>query len=478
MASKGYPVPPELPEDSSCLIVFYPKDVGRFFSRALAGQLTRLASTWVWDAEIEYQQQIAYLWAAHNQRTLEAWETLDCELAEWVESGEDMNINVTTSGGGGGGCGCGCGCAQSDNPLNLDNPELPEGTPTIPEDTATETDHSMTAGGLCDLATYLAASYANVFVTWNNNFEVVGSGVTAIINFIQGKMFDGQAPSILTFPAILLANLSAILTTGILASITQRASDAAQQIQDDLICAVAGSDSPVQAKQNFNSVVASTKAIYGTSAYFFLWLVAQFWKWDEVLTPGVITIPAQFVGSTCDCGVNPPADIAGYEWRKAALIQPVQTSPYTSSLVVGNSGYEYQATIPTSATNWDTQVKAIKPLLNAGESIVGFTLMIKDSYTDGGINDPATGHPRLTGLVTSWEGSTPWRNLIVSTGSGGIHQTALSAAAAFDQVDGVSSGTASAERTMTHYARIGVGGSPPGNLGITVSEVYYAVLLP
>lgn len=477
MASKGYPVPPTLPEETGCLLVFYPKDEGHFFSRALAGQITRMAHYWLWDTETEYAHEIGYLWAKHNFRTLQAWESLDCELAEIIESGEDMNINVNFPNQGGS-CGCCCGGGQVSNPLNLDDPSLPEGSPTVPLSTPSSAQHEMTVSELCDLATYLATGYVSVFVNWNNNFEIIGTSITAIIQFIQGKLFDGAAPSVLTFPSILLSNLSALLTTSILAGVTQKASDAAQDIKDDLICAITTSTSAASAKKNWESVVASVKDTYGTTTYAFLWLVSQLWNWEEVLTPDVITVPSNYLGSVCDCGLNPPASVSGYQWRKAALLQDVQASPYTTSKVITDTGYSYQASIPTAATNWDTMIKAIKPALSPGETIVGFTLQIKESVTGGGINDPATGHVRLTGTVTAWEGATPWRNLIVSSGDGGVHVTALSAAAAFDQVDSVSSGTASQERTLTHYARVGTGQTPPGPLTLEVGEIYYAVKLP
>jgi hypothetical protein len=201
--------------------------------------------------------------------------------------------------------------------------------------------------------------------------------------------------------------------------------------------------------------------------------------WNVVFNPGSITIAPSLVGSSCEgCSLStPPEAVTGYEWRRAELLKDVQASDYTLTKLIGSTGYRYTASITTAATNWDTQIKAVKPALAPGESIKGFTAMVIESETSAGINDPGNGHVRLTGLHTAYDLAAPHRVLIVNNGDGGVHIAALSPAAAFDEINEVSSANAALERTFIHYARIGVGGTPPGDISFAAAEIYYAVKL-
>jgi hypothetical protein len=378
-----------------------------------------------------------------------------------------MNVNVN--------CGCGCGCGsggipQSDLPNQVSN--LP-----IPPTPSNEAPITPIDSWKCDAANQVWSDWYALFTNFQASVLAGDATVAALI------AIAGALAVITGGLSVLLAILAGVAGASA-ATVLGWVRDWLEEHKPGLICAMITASTPAQAHNNVIAYIsANADSPLGTFPGYFiqnqLTAVANDTDWNVVFNPGSITIAPSLVGSSCEgCSLStPPEAITGYEWRRAELLQDVQASDYTLTKLIGSTGYRYTASIPTASTNWDTMVKAVKPALAVGESIVGFTMMIIESDTNGGINDPTTTHVRVTGTVTAYEGAAPYRDLVVSSGDGGVHVTALTPAAAFDNIDSVSSGTAAQERTLTHYARVGVGQTPPGGLTLAIAEIYYAVKL-
>ena len=384
-----------------------------------------------------------------------------------IEGLNNMNVNISN-------CGCSCGCSggipQGDLPnqvTNLPIPPIPSSeAPTTPIDS-----------WKCDAASQLWDDWYALFTNFQASV-IAGDATVAALIAIAGAL------AIITGGLSVLLAILAGVAGATASTVLGWVRDWLEAHRDGIICAIFAANTPAQA---YNNVVAyisdnADNPLGSLQGYFIqnqLTAVAGDTNWNAIFTPGSIAINPSLVGSDCSsCALStPPETVAGYEWRRAELLQDVQASAYTLTKVIGSTGYRYTAQITAAATNWDTMIKAVKPALAVGESVVGFTMMVTESFTDGGINDPGNGHVRITGLVTAYDGAAPYRNLIVNNGDGGVHQAALTPAAAWDFIDSVSSSVAAQERTLIHYARVGTGQTPPGNITFTVAEIYYAVKL-
>jgi hypothetical protein len=384
-----------------------------------------------------------------------------------IEGLNNMNVNISNCGCG---CGCGGGIPQEDLPnqvTNLPIPPVPSSdAPTTPIDS-----------WKCDSANQVWSDWYELFTSFQASV-IAGDATIAALIAIAGAL------------AVITGGLSVLLA--ILAGAAGAAAattigwvrDWLEANKDGIICAIVSASTPAQASANALAYIsANASTPLGVTVGFFvknqLTAVAGDTDWNVVFNPGSITISPSLVGSSCEgCSLStPPEAVAGYEWRRAEILQDVQASAYTLTKLIGSTGYRYTAQITAAATDWDTQIKCVKPTLASGESVVGFTYMVIESDTSVAINDPGNGHVRVTGQVTAFDGAPPYRDLIVSSGDGGVHITALTPAASFDNIDSVSSGVAAQERTLIHYARIGVGGTPPGDLSLAIAEIYYAVKL-
>lgn len=477
---KGYLLPDNpQPEGLRCLKIWIPDDPTGYYLSAMSGAFSDMARWTQWEKDGTNRASLAaQTWKDAVDYTYEnGW--LDCdmdcceELSDRLTNIEsllqeltNMNINVNC------GCGCGCNCGGSQNqpPLNAPYP-----IPPLPSSDSPETPIN---GWKCDAANQLYSDWYTLFNELHSQL-ILGDATVAALIIIAGGLAVITAGL-----TVLLAVLAAAAGAGAVLSVAW-VRDWLEHHKDDIICTIMSSSSPAQAYNNMMAFIEANEDIpLGNAAGFFvrnqLVPVVQNTDWNLIFTPGSMEIASSNVASDCSsCGLSiPPASVEGYEWRRALSLQEVQASPHTTTKVIGATDYTYGATIPTAGTNWDTQIRCVLPTLNAGETIVGFTILINESETSGGINDPATGHVRITGLQAAYEGPAPFRVLVVSTDGGGVHQTALEAAASFDQVSGVSGSTADNERTLVHYSRVGVGETPPGNLSLTVAEIYYAVLLP
>lgn len=480
----GYRIPVNVqPEDMICLRIFIPND--QIYLEAMSGAFSDMGRWLNWEKDGTNRASLAAaVWKEAIDYTYEnGWlncgDNMDCcgEIIERLtnielslQGLENMNINVNT------GCGCGCGCGSGSGIPQSQLPQQTEGYP-LPPTPSNIAPSTPIDSWKCDAANQVVNDWIALYV--NFKASVIGGDATiAAIISIAGAL------------AVLTGGLTVGLT--ILAGIAGAAAitvlDWVQEWLEEhrpaLVCAIVAGSTPAESYANVVAYIGTNKNTpLGATAGFFVQnqvtAVAQDTDWNLVFNPGSMTIDPSLVGSDCSgCSLSsPPAEVSGYEWRRSEVLQDVQASAYTLTKLIGSTGYRYTASITAAATNWDTMIKAVKPALAAGETIVGFTLMVTESATDGGINDPATEHVRLTGLVNAYEGAPTHRVLIVSTGDGGVHQTALTPAATFDEISPVSSSTAAQERTLTHYARVGVGQTPPGNIVFSVAEIYYAVKL-
>jgi hypothetical protein len=309
MAGQGYPVPATLPQETGCLIVFYPKDEGHFFSQALAGQLTQLNSYWVWDTDISQAHDIGLLWAEHNLRTMLAWENMDCELAEIIEGDNELNVNVNLSGG----CGCGCGCGSNCNgnqqgqPFGINPLDPPvTGIPPVPSsEEVTEID-----AWKCDAANQLWAD-------WYTFFQEVGivggagiAGVTALAQI-------AVAFTILTAGVGFLLLLIAGLAVSVAGGITGLTRDWMELHKDGLICAIVSATSPAQARANVLAYIEAHKTDpHGSFAGYWIGQVmggiTGDTNWNLIFTEDSFPIASGNVGSDCAaCEPSPLVDFLG-----------------------------------------------------------------------------------------------------------------------------------------------------------------------
>jgi hypothetical protein len=407
---------------------------------------------------------------------LNCGETMDCcqeildrltQIELGIEGLNNMNVNISN-------CGCGCGCSggipQGDLPnqvTNLPIPPIPSNeAPTTPIDS-----------WKCDAANQLWDDWYALFTNFQASV-IAGDATVAALIAIAGAL------AVITGGLSVLLAILAGVAGATASTVLGWVRDWLEAHRDGIICAIFAASTPAQA---YNNVVAyisdnADNPLGALPGYFIqnqLVAVAGDTNWNAIFTPGSIAINPSLVGSDCSgCALStPPETVAGYEWRRAELLQDVESSPYTLTKLIGSTGYRYTASVPTADSTWDTQIKAVKPALSAGESIKGFTAMIIESETSAGINDPGNGHVRLTGLQTAYDLAAPHRVLIVNNGDGGVHIAALSPAAAFDEINEVSSANAALERTFIHYARVGIGGTPPGDISFAAAEIYYAVKL-
>lgn len=275
--AKGYPSPDEMPEETGCIIVFYPKDINGLFGQALAGQISRLTSYWTWDADADTRREISYLWAAHNLRTFDTWDKMDCELAALVEREEDVNVNVSL---GGGGCGCGCGCGSSGGgdvlQLPLDNlSELP------PESGSTHDTGEGKLGGnyQCAMAWAYADGFEQIFYRGKNFFAAVTITAALVESLTAGVTIFQRIILILEHSLFmsLLVSWLVILKTALG---FDNGFDAAQDYHDQFVCAIAGATTPHEARMNTASVIAAIKADYGLTVYMIFYFYFAMTDWN------------------------------------------------------------------------------------------------------------------------------------------------------------------------------------------------------
>jgi hypothetical protein len=468
------------PETLLCLKVYIPND--QLYLEAFSGAFNDFGRWTQWERDGTNRASLAAtIWKdaidfTYANAWLDCGDNMDCcdelidrltsiELA--IEGLNNMNVNVN--------CGCGCGCGsggipQSDLPNQVSNLPIPptpsNEAPTTPIDS-----------WKCDAANQVWSDWYALFTNFQASVLAGDATIAALI------AIAGALAVITGGLSVLLAILAGVAGASA-ATVLGWVRDWLEEHKPGLICAMITASTPAQASSNVIAyIAANADSPLGTFPGYFiqnqLTAVANDTDWNVVFNPGSITIAPSLVGSSCEgCSLStPPEAVTGYEWRRAELLQDVQASDYTLTKLIGSTGYRYTASITTAATNWDTQIKAVKPALAPGESIKGFTAMVIESETSAGINDPGNGHVRLTGLHTAYDLAAPHRVLIVNNGDGGVHIAALSPAAAFDEINEVSSANAALERTFIHYARIGVGGTPPGDISFAAAEIYYAVKL-
>jgi hypothetical protein len=468
------------PDTLLCLKVYIPND--QLYLEAFSGAFNDFGRWTQWQRDGTNGASLAAtIWKdAIDYTFANAWlncgETMDCcqeildrltQIELGIQGLNNMNINVSSCG-----CGCGCGGGISQGDLPTQTTDLP--IPPIPSSDAPTTPID---SWKCDAANQVWSDWYELFTSFQASV-IAGDATIAALIAIAGAL------SVITGGLSVLLAILAGAAGAAAATTIGWVRDWLEANQDGIVCAIVSASTPAQASANALAYIsANASTPLGVTVGFFvknqLTAVASDTDWNVVFNPGSITISPSLVGSDCSgCSLStPPEAVAGYEWRRAELLQDVQASAYTLTKLIGSTGYRYTAQITAAATNWDTMIKAVKPTLAPGESVVGFTMMVTESFTDGGINDPGNGHVRITGLVTAYDGAPPYRNLIVSSGDGGVHQTALTPAAPWDLLDSVSSSVAAQERTLIHYARVGTGEIPPGNITFAVAEVYYAVKL-
>lgn len=150
----------------------------------------------------------------------------------------------------------------------------------------------------CSLAHFLADMWVNNFVDIKNYWAGIAVGITTVTTWLQEKFPEG---AIIPFVAMILTSLAVALETALLANLADNMADAAQSQHDAIICAVYSANSPAEAKANFESVIADSRAQYGKTTYVVLILVAQMLDWNKIMG-GEVIVPASYDGADCsDC---------------------------------------------------------------------------------------------------------------------------------------------------------------------------------
>lgn len=374
-------------------------------------------------------------------------------------------------------CGCCCGGDSTSHQVDdwMQNNGEGGGEP-LPGEPIGEGEQ---ASNICGRAAQYANGYVEVMSKMKSTFTGISATVAAIDAWIGAVLKWEGTVKILsrTAMAYLMQGFVALVLA---TQLTDQASDAAQQYEEQMKCAVAGATSSIDAKARFMAVLKQIKEQYNYAVYALFWVLATITNWDALYYDDTIAVQPSFVNADCsNCqGFNdptandpndpPPDPILGtIEWRDGVIAESTP-STYTIDHTIGASDYDYSFHIPTTATTWSVGITATKPTLAQGESIVGFHFFILHTESNGGVNDPV-------GMVKvgDYTKAGDWRYLQWLSG----YQTILEASlpGAPDVSLEKNGTTVQASPSMSLYARVGTGQTPPGAGNAQVVGVKWAV---
>ncbi len=301
-----------------------------------------------------------------------------CDMSEiadaikyFADNFQSARITQTNNCGCGGGGGGGGGNTVLDEPIGQDESEPVDIVPPIP--TADET--GLTQQEKCSLANYLADAWVANWQDINTRWGGVAVTISAVQTWLTEKFPPG---SIIPFVAMIISSLAVALEAALLANLADRMADAAAEQREDLVCAVYSANSAAEAKQNFESVIANTRATYGKIAYTVMILVAQMLDWNKIMG-GEVIVPSDY--DSADCSGCVPDGPEGFAYVPAQLVGVAGfggtgVSSIVPSMPGGNtSRMTFVASSSGRTGRLDHEFSA-RPALEAGESWVGF------GYTD------------------------------------------------------------------------------------------------
>ncbi|MCB8946169.1 MAG: hypothetical protein H6658_20685 [Ardenticatenaceae bacterium] len=486
-ANKGYLLPDNVsPEDMLCLKVFIPNEPR--YLEAFSGQYHDLGTWLAWEKDNTNRAALAAAaWKSAIDYTYEnGWlncgESMECceEILnrltniETLIGGLDMTVTVNNCISCG--CGGGCGCNNGDYPWGNDPAQDP--LPTPPSTDPTYPNEADPAGW-CDRVTEIVSRYVVVFQTLQEWWGGINGTATAIISWI-----DYYFGSLGVASPIIVAALSAALSFVLTNSLVERLRTVAENAKDALICALIPTESPAESKSAFEAELSQQYAGESLPVRTLMKAVALVIDWNKVHDLEGIPTSPEYVGSSCDdCdsggggGGSPtpdwpdePEPSASIEWRVGTIAES-EEDQFTVRLDLQADGWLYEAYIPTSSSTWSPNILCSPPTLAPGESIVGFTYLVYDNMTDGGINDPTNGTVRIAGRS---DNIPPWRRLFYLTD----YDDELLPTADYDLSEEVNQTEMDEPKSIEHYARIGISGTPPGTAYVDVRAVLWAILLP
>lgn len=291
----GVTIPDDLqPEDWTFYLLCAPSTVE--WRRALHSAVRLLARGRFWKRD-DRQDSIksAQIIGGQIERSLM---TCNIDFASLADSIKYLADNMTVQQNIQTNCGCGCGGGTGDTILD-ELPTQDESQPVdiIPPETGT-TQTSLAQQELCNLANYMADSWVNNFVDIAEWWGGITVGIGTVYTFLQEKFPQG---ALLPFIALIISSLAVALEAALLANLANNMSDAAQSQRDAIVCAISTASNPREAKSNFESVIANSRAQYGKATYTVLILVAQMLDWDKIMS-GEVIVPSSYDNSTCPCG--------------------------------------------------------------------------------------------------------------------------------------------------------------------------------
>lgn len=372
------------------------------------------------------------------------------KLSKLLETIEDIALN-----GGNEMCCC-CGCKEDDGTV-LPEPGNPSDPNPIPNPIPDEPPVIISGSDKCDRATEISSRFVDVFVKFDVYWQTVTVSVQAVEAFIT-QYLQGFALAVIR--GWIMSMLTTAISAVILANLAEKAKEAAQSIQQQLMCVVYNATSAAQAKQNWFAVVAQVRDVYGVAVHFLLAGVSYAIDFTKVMSTFIQTDPI-YEGSTCVCVTqgfpSDPDTGSGFRWELGTLFE-VSPDIKTTNLVVDESmgKFEWTFTIDVANYTWSPTMECTAPSIGLGEKIAGFTYLVVDTYADDNVESPGGNVCRIDGEVTAG----PFRRLWVRPDAYQyVDDSAVWDKVQYQNQSWFDPGILNADP----YARIGVSGTPPGS---------------